>query len=113
SRKVTCRDEIEIDQGVLSVWGVRRIHLNALIPLEITHRCADRSAYGHHPRNCPEAALDIVEDRILAGRWDFCRFQVGVHQQHVPPVKSDRKSTRLNSSHLGISYAVFCLKKKI
>src|SRR5205814_10366077 len=33
-----------------------------------------------------------------------------------PPTASDRsrdrKSTRLNSSHLGISYAVFCLKKK-
>src|ERR1035441_3474222 len=27
-------------------------------------------------------------------------------------VEGDRKSTRLNSSHLGISYAVFCLKKK-
>src|SRR5437899_7362529 len=27
-------------------------------------------------------------------------------------VPVDRKSTRLNSSHLGISYAVFCLKKK-
>src|SRR5438045_5259981 len=27
--------------------------------------------------------------------------------------RKDRKSTRLNSSHLGISYAVFCLKKKI
>src|SRR5947199_6765127 len=27
-------------------------------------------------------------------------------------LKIDRKSTRLNSSHLGISYAVFCLKKK-
>src|SRR5258705_6025626 len=26
--------------------------------------------------------------------------------------QGDRKSTRLNSSHLGISYAVFCLKKK-
>src|SRR5438045_6673544 len=26
--------------------------------------------------------------------------------------RGDRKSTRLNSSHLGISYAVFCLKKK-
>src|SRR5438045_7591479 len=26
---------------------------------------------------------------------------------------ADRKSTRLNSSHLGISYAVFCLKKKM
>src|SRR5947199_5746455 len=29
------------------------------------------------------------------------------------PAVIDRKSTRLNSSHLGISYAVFCLKKKI
>src|SRR5262245_64608495 len=28
------------------------------------------------------------------------------------PDELDRKSTRLNSSHLGISYAVFCLKKK-
>src|SRR5262245_65120424 len=28
------------------------------------------------------------------------------------PPPPDRKSTRLNSSHLGISYAVFCLKKK-
>src|ERR1035438_10245382 len=28
------------------------------------------------------------------------------------PVEVERKSTRLNSSHLGISYAVFCLKKK-
>src|SRR5882724_13527343 len=28
------------------------------------------------------------------------------------PSPLDRKSTRLNSSHLGISYAVFCLKKK-
>src|SRR5262245_63517287 len=27
-------------------------------------------------------------------------------------LEQDRKSTRLNSSHLGISYAVFCLKKK-
>src|ERR1035441_10909969 len=31
---------------------------------------------------------------------------------HVDRVEIDRKSTRLNSSHLGISYAVFCLKKK-
>src|SRR5256885_12227138 len=30
-----------------------------------------------------------------------------------PPFLRDRKSTRLNSSHLVISYAVFCLKKKI
>src|SRR5258705_9035279 len=30
----------------------------------------------------------------------------------LPARTGDRKSTRLNSSHLGISYAVFCLKKK-
>src|SRR5262245_63150132 len=30
----------------------------------------------------------------------------------APRSRPDRKSTRLNSSHLGISYAVFCLKKK-
>src|SRR5690606_41357173 len=30
----------------------------------------------------------------------------------IPNVQSDRKSTRLNSSHVKISYAVFCLKKK-
>src|SRR5690625_6703751 len=30
----------------------------------------------------------------------------------LPLVRGDRKSTRLNSSHVAISYAVFCLKKK-
>src|SRR3712207_7927199 len=32
--------------------------------------------------------------------------------QHRPAQRRDRKSTRLNSSHANISYAVFCLKKK-
>src|SRR5205814_3013835 len=32
--------------------------------------------------------------------------------RRIRPAGGDRKSTRLNSSHLGISYAVFCLKKK-
>src|SRR5438034_8208972 len=32
--------------------------------------------------------------------------------QFMNPVRIDRKSTRLNSSHTVISYAVFCLKKK-
>src|ERR1039458_9335138 len=32
---------------------------------------------------------------------------------HDHLLHTDRKSTRLNSSHLGISYAVFCLKKKL
>src|SRR2546426_5695692 len=34
-------------------------------------------------------------------------------KSHVIDTSQDRKSTRLNSSHLVISYAVFCLKKKI
>src|SRR5438045_7092501 len=40
--------------------------------------------------------------------------QSRVNQRFGNPPRSplDRKSTRLNSSHLGISYAVFCLKKK-
>src|SRR5262245_62880032 len=37
----------------------------------------------------------------------------GAGRQHRDVARGkDRKSTRLNSSHLGISYAVFCLKKK-
>src|SRR3712207_8870940 len=35
------------------------------------------------------------------------------HRRCYPPRCEDRKSTRLNSSHANISYAVFCLKKKI
>src|SRR2546430_4973759 len=34
------------------------------------------------------------------------------HNDHRPHMALDRKSTRLNSSHSQISYAVFCLKKK-
>src|SRR2546426_8749642 len=41
------------------------------------------------------------------------RAQVRLGVSRVPPrLDPDRKSTRLNSSHLVISYAVFCLKKK-
>src|SRR5256885_7187553 len=43
-------------------------------------------------------------------------WQAEIHQNHIGPLAGrelqDRKSTRLNSSHLVISYAVFCLKKK-
>src|SRR5258705_3832388 len=50
----------------------------------------------------PSQFLETVEIARRAGR-DLFIVQM--------PLK-DRKSTRLNSSHLGISYAVFCLKKK-
>src|SRR3712207_7838158 len=40
--------------------------------------------------------------------WEVIREQ----DQSIPLAQLDRKSTRLNSSHANISYAVFCLKKK-
>src|SRR2546430_16778842 len=56
----------------------------------------------------------LVRKKIRVGRR-----QESVHRQphrrlRVPPRRAarDRKSTRLNSSHSQISYAVFCLKKK-
>src|SRR5262245_64375775 len=48
------------------------------------------------------------QGKILAAAKQEARHAVGL----VGGLE-DRKSTRLNSSHLGISYAVFCLKKKI
>src|SRR5436853_5298272 len=42
----------------------------------------------------------------------FPAFIRGAGARALERFLKDRKSTRLNSSHLGISYAVFCLKKK-
>src|SRR2546430_13708924 len=49
-----------------------------------------------------EAVIDELAIRRLAAPPDIVRAQLD----------QDRKSTRLNSSHSQISYAVFCLKKK-
>src|ERR1035438_10671731 len=52
---------------------------------------------------------------IIRTDWDAVRLDVALTKQQVensPNIDTDRKSTRLNSSHLGISYAVFCLKKQ-
>src|SRR5437868_7393454 len=65
------------------------------------------------------------DDSRCAGRGDVSRWdqardsppsdQVIFRKLQTPMAKrqTDRKSTRLNSSHVSISYAVFCLKKKI
>src|SRR5574343_1226076 len=42
----------------------------------------------------------------------FCRTRSRKRISGTFPSSEDRKSTRLNSSHITISYAVFCLKKK-
>src|SRR5689334_23819231 len=66
-------------------------------------------------------ALQDLEDELadelqaIAAEWDAKAF--AVEPLDIPLERSDirivdRKSTRLNSSHSSISYAVFCLKKK-
>src|SRR3712207_8103362 len=66
--------------------------------------------------------LDLVDRPALHARRavgddaDALALRLGVHEGDRrpggPAVLGDRKSTRLNSSHANISYAVFCLKKK-
>src|SRR5262245_63112722 len=48
--------------------------------------------------------MTSIESRCVRASIDVIR--------QLNEKRLDRKSTRLNSSHLGISYAVFCLKKK-
>src|SRR5690606_41580754 len=50
----------------------------------------------------------VVEERLGAQE----RHASQPVSDHLPVRSEDRKSTRLNSSHVKISYAVFCLKKK-
>src|SRR2546427_6781950 len=56
-----------------------------------------------------ERRAEVVTEmeRVLADRGDTGALRVLLHSLAL-----DRKSTRLNSSHSQISYAVFCLKKK-
>src|SRR2546430_884518 len=58
----------------------------------------------------PRAAQDGFHLGLLP--WGGESSNVGVNESHDSAQKADRKSTRLNSSHSQISYAVFCLKKK-
>src|SRR5699024_11404086 len=59
----------------------------------------------------------IIAHRILRFqqriKMFLCRHTFIIHHTlHAKTDVTDRKSTRLNSSHVSISYAVFCLKKK-
>src|SRR6266498_3137657 len=49
-------------------------------------------------------AIDALTGRIIWRRW------LPGEKPSTPAIAEDRKSTRLNSSHVRISYAVFCLK---
>src|SRR5690606_39946760 len=52
------------------------------------------------------------QEAVLNGESSYT-MSTDVEQEEPAPVSQDRKSTRLNSSHVKISYAVFCVKKKI
>src|SRR5437899_7440205 len=69
---------------------IRRPPRSTLFPYTTLFRSHDDE---HHHRDPEDAGVDAD---------DVAGIRAG----------ADRKSTRLNSSHLGISYAVFCLKKK-
>src|SRR5690349_25031986 len=61
-----------------------------------------------HRRGAPRLEL-VVERRSTFTTHGRFRREKGGSSDHR---QQDRKSTRLNSSHVEISYAVFCLKKK-
>src|SRR5438045_6673749 len=60
--------------------------------------------------------LCLHPDQVVGADAGVGQRLLGVQRQNLAARADqgglDRKSTRLNSSHLGISYAVFCLKKK-
>src|SRR3712207_8563734 len=69
-------------------------------PLATAARLARRAAVGRDRRR--------RQSLLVAGRPLHRLYRRGEAQE----ARQDRKSTRLNSSHANISYAVFCLKKK-
>src|SRR5262245_6727271 len=66
-------------------------------------------------RSCRVICHDARDTASLVHVGDTGGVRVHLNREWVASdfkITTDRKSTRLNSSHLGISYAVFCLKKK-
>src|SRR5690606_42073957 len=87
-----------------------------------TRRSSDLGLH-QHPTGflSPARASGDLGEQVegALGRAEIRQRQRGVgehhaHQRHAGKIVplGDRKSTRLNSSHVKISYAVFCLKKK-
>src|SRR2546426_5102905 len=81
---------------------IRRPPRSTLFPYTTLFR-SQQVLERHHPRGAAEL---VQHDGEMTTAALHLEHQVG------GPGRRDRKSTRLNSSHLVISYAVFCLKKK-
>src|SRR2546430_11724259 len=81
---------------------IRRPPRSTLFPYTTLFRSRDIRLHGPNPEILSELKRLALRYGILT---DYTSYLV-----QEPP--TDRKSTRLNSSHSQISYAVFCLKKK-
>src|SRR5690242_21318951 len=71
--------------------------------------------HGQRPRLYQGGPLGVHAWLTMIKPSGIIESILGVSGRSGPPTDSlgqDRKSTRLNSSHMSISYAVFCLKKK-
>src|SRR3712207_7242443 len=92
---------------------IRRPPRSTLFPYTTLFRSQDCREASFSPADaCPQADACIQDWRssyLRGGRTRHRRRHADALQQEVG---QDRKSTRLNSSHANISYAVFCLKKK-
>src|SRR5690625_5731979 len=74
---------------------------------------------GFHDVEMVLTTIDL-SDRVELQKLNHDDVKVSIDSRYVPEdernlayqAAQDRKSTRLNSSHVAISYAVFCLKKK-
>src|SRR5438067_8855500 len=64
-------------------------------------------------RYWPQQHNDVIQKILRKARKGTRVIYIpGNHDEMISSFYGDRKSTRLNSSHVSISYAVFCLKKK-
>src|SRR3712207_7414247 len=99
---------------------IRRPPRSTLFPYTTLFRSQDRAAAVGRPRGVPGGVAGAVGGGDLAGvqaarpAGGLGRVRRGGRRRADPGdhLDLDRKSTRLNSSHANISYAVFCLKKK-
>src|SRR5688500_19940518 len=84
---------------------------STLFPYTTLFRSGGRAGRAHGRRR-PGRAGRGPRRRRRRGGGPGGRPAVGAAAQGARLARQDRKSTRLNSSHLVISYAVFCLKQK-
>src|SRR5437660_9700795 len=91
----------------------RKRHIRlALFTKKSQDACAgiDRTRRVRHPGRALPPALDGVQ--LFSTRYYGSPMPHAIFFHKGYAIHGDRKSTRLNSSHVAISYAVFCLKKK-